>query len=287
VCPSWPTARPGRADLASGPTLSVSGRCPPSFYRIDPTPATSRVTIDANEVTSAPARQEPTTWPESPGPSGLSANHSPASTVPLKTPSYRERRPGRRPTITVGGPGLENGPPPTEIIETQWPGGFTRLVRMGPERLSGRIAPLALIITRNLTALASKPKLTIVGTARLAHAQNDRKRPGLCPGPDRRPWKKAGAAPGRTDALHLPPRGPTVAQVSRGPGRTAGGAARPGDRRPLVRSGPSCRPADPNHGSKRPVHAPVRRPWPCCLAAMTISSSPCRGDGLLTADRRC
>ena len=168
--------------LASDPTLSfraVSAR----YHTAD-----LAVTIDATKVTSAQLARTH----HLPGVTG--AVGYPATTVSITVPlppKYRDEGPAG--PITVVGRASRSGQL-DEIIEThgRW---FTRLGEMDQNELSGRVAPLGLVITGTVTSLASKPKLTIVGRARLGARRTIRKRPGRCRVRSP-PWKRP-ARPGR------------------------------------------------------------------------------------------
>jgi hypothetical protein len=186
--------------LASDPTLSfraVSAR----FHTAD-----LAVTIDATKVTSAQLARTH----HLPGVTG--AVGYPATTVSITVPlppKYRDEGPAGG-TITVVGRASKSGPL-DEIIEThgRW---FTRLGEMDLNELSGRVAPLGLVITGTVTSLASKPKLTIVGTARLGGTQDDTQEAWALPG-QIAALEKAGA-PRQEQMLYTFSHASTVAQVS-------------------------------------------------------------------------
>jgi FtsX-like permease family len=185
--------------LASDPTLSfraVSAR----YHTAD-----LAVTIDATKVTGAQlARTHLSGVTEAVG--------YPATTVSITVPlppKYRDEGPAGG-TITAVGRASKSGPL-DEIIEThgRW---FTQLGEMDLNELSGRVAPLGLVITGTVTSLASKPKLTIVGTARLGGTQDDTQEAWALPG-QIAALEQAGA-PRQEQMLYTFSHASTVAQVS-------------------------------------------------------------------------
>ena len=164
------------------------------------------VTIDATKVTSAQLARTHHL------PGVTEAVGYPATTVSITVPlppKYRDEGPAGG-TITVVGRASKAGPL-DEIIEThgRW---FTRLGEMDQNELSGRVAPLGLMITGTVTSLAGKPKLTIVGTARLGGTQDDTQEAWSLPG-QIAALEKAGA-PRQEQMLYTFSHAATVAQVS-------------------------------------------------------------------------
>ena len=185
--------------LATNPTLAfqaVSTR----YHTAD-----LAVTIDATKVTSAQLARTRHL------PGVTKAAGYPATTVSIAIPlppKYRGEGPASG-TITVVGRASRSGPL-DDIIQThgRW---FTRLGEIDQDELSNSRAPLGLVITVTVTSLAGKPKLTIVGTARLT-MQDDTQNAWALPG-EITALEKVGA-PRQEEMLYTFRHASTVAQVS-------------------------------------------------------------------------
>ena len=185
--------------LASNPTLAfqaVSAR-----YRA----ADLAVMIDATKVTSA----QLAATRRLPGVTGAAGY--PATTVSVLIPAmarYNGGRPLSGP-LTVVGRASRSGPL-DHIIQAhgRW---FTGLGEIDQNELSNTRAPLGQVSTVTVTGLAGRPKLTVVGFARLA-AQDDTQNAWALPG-QIIALEKAGA-PRQYQMLYTFRHAATVAQAS-------------------------------------------------------------------------
>ena len=234
------------------------------------------VTIDATKVTSAQLARTRHL------PGVTRAAGYPATTVSITipaTPGYRGGAPVSGP-LTLVGRASRSGPLDHITQKSgRWPARPGEIDQNDLSGTRGSVGQLTTITVTNVRGPAEARHRRMGLAARAGRYAEclDRARRDHRPGTGRR--TQAG-----TDALHLPPR-IHRRPGQRGPGRTAGGAARRGDHRLRHRAGLG---QPERHGPRDPcvVRHPVRPHGPAARGGDRRGRRRGRGDGRLPPDRR-